>query len=127
MLEAPCLSGTTVYNGHMKKLITVLAVIGIIVIVFGTMYGIVQQAQRNDANYPQIQMAEDTAALIGGGTDPYVASTLSPVNMKSSLAPFTIVYDKKGNVVSGSGYLNGKVPRRRSARCRMPEARLTMP
>jgi hypothetical protein len=95
----------------MKRLITLLATAGVIIIIFGTIYTVVQQAQRNGANSPQIQMAEDTAAQIKGGADPYIASTLSPVNMKSSLAPFTIVYDKKGNPVSGSGYLDGKVPK----------------
>jgi hypothetical protein len=95
----------------MKRLITLLAAVGVIIIIFGTIYGVVQQAQRNDANSPQIQMAEDTAAQIKGGADPYIASTLSPVNMRVSLAPFTIVYDGKGNPVSGNGYLDGKVPK----------------
>jgi hypothetical protein len=95
----------------MKKLIALLAAVGIIIIIFGTICAAVQQSQRHAANYPQIQMAEDTADQIKGGADPYIASTLSPVNMKDSLAPFTIVYDKKGDVVSGSGYLDGKVPK----------------
>ncbi len=95
----------------MKKLIALLAAVGILLIIFGTIYTAVQQAQRNGANYPQIQTAQDTAAKIKGGSDPYLASMLPPVNMQTSLAPFTIVYDKKGNALSGSGYLNGKVPK----------------
>lgn len=95
----------------MKKLIAGLAGVGILVIIFGTIYGVAQQIQRSDANSPQIQMAEDTAMQINSGKDPHVASILPPVNMNASLAPFTIVYDKNGNVVSGSGYLNGKVPK----------------
>ena len=95
----------------MKRQITALAVIGILVVIFGTMYAVVQQAQRSDANYPQIQMSEDMAAQINGSADPHIASTLSPVDMAASLAPFTIIYDAKGDVVSGSGYLHGKVPK----------------
>lgn len=80
-------------------------------VIFGTIYATVQQAQRNDANYPQIQMAEDTATQIRNRADPHIASAYTPVDMDSSLAPFTIVYDQKGKVVGGSGYLNGKVPK----------------
>lgn len=95
----------------MKKPITYLALVGVLVIIFGTIYVVVQQAQRSDANYPQIQMSEDMAAQIGSNKDPHLASTLTPVDMRASLAPFTIVYDAKGNVVSGSGYLDRKVPK----------------
>lgn len=94
----------------LKRLITELAIVGILVVVFGTMYAMVQQAQRRDANYPQIQLAEDQAAQLGEVNGPTAASSLSPVDMKASLAPFVIVYDKNGHVVSGSGYINGKVP-----------------
>ena len=101
------------YNVTMntRKQIVYLAIVGVLVVIFGTIYTVVQQAQRSDANYPQIQMAEDMAAQIDSNKDPHIASTLSPVDMQSSLAPFTIVYDQKGNVVSGSGYLGKKVPK----------------
>ena len=88
-----------------------MAGVGILVVIFGVIYATVQQAQRSAANYPQTQIAEDAAAQIDKGHDTHVASTLSPVDMQSSLATFTIVYDKKGKVVSGSGYLDKKVPK----------------
>ena len=94
----------------MKKLIAGLSVVGILIIIFGTIYAAVQQSQRSDANYPQIQIAEDQAAQIKNAYDSQAASSLSPVDMRSSLAPFTIIYNKTGQVVSGSGYLDGKVP-----------------
>lgn len=93
-----------------RKVITYLAIVGVIVVIFGTIYAVVQQVQRSDANYSQIQMSEDMAAQIDSAKDPHIASTLTPVDMRASLAPFSIVYDKKGNVVSGSGYLDKKVP-----------------
>ncbi|MGH7192333.1 MAG: hypothetical protein ACREJM_02225 [Candidatus Saccharimonadales bacterium] len=95
----------------MKKQINLVAIAAVLVIIFGTIYAAVQQGQRRDANYPQIQMAEDTAAQIDANKDPHAASLLGPVDMSSSLAPFTIVYDGKGNVVAGSGYLGKKVPK----------------
>jgi hypothetical protein len=95
----------------MRKLICGLAGVGILVIIFGTIYGVAQQVQRSDANQPQIQISEDTAAQISSSYDPHIASTFTPVDMRASLAPFTIVYDKTGRVVSGSGYLNGRVPK----------------
>jgi hypothetical protein len=94
-----------------KRYITFLAGVGMLIVIFGTIYAAVQQSQRSAANYPQIQMAADTAAQIDRGHDPHVASTLSPVDMDGSLAPFTIIYDQKGKVVSGSGYLGKKVPK----------------
>jgi hypothetical protein len=93
----------------MKKLIVGLCAVGILIIIFGTIYAAAQQAQRGDANYPQIQLAEDTAASLNKGDPPVNAS--GNVNIASSLAPFTIIYDKKGNVFLSSGYLDNKAPK----------------
>jgi len=93
----------------MEKLYNWFAAAIILVIIFGTMYGVVQQSQRNDANYPQIQIAEDTAASLNAGSKP--SSLISgKVDINQSLAPFTIIYNHSGAVVAGSGYLNGTLP-----------------
>jgi hypothetical protein len=94
----------------MKKLIAGLCATGILVVIFGTIYGAVQQAQRSDANYPQIQIAEDTAAGLNRGDPPLLVANPN-VNIATSLAPFTIIYDKKGGVFLSSGYLNNKAPK----------------
>jgi len=93
----------------MKKLIPWYGSIVILIIIFGTIYGVVQQAQRQAANDPQIQIAEDTAVLLNQGVKP-AALTFGRVSLNTSLAPFMIVYDKSGRVVAGSGYLSGQVP-----------------
>jgi hypothetical protein len=93
----------------MKKSLPWLAVLAIIILVFGTIYTVVQQSQRMDANYPQIQIAEDTAAALNQGVKPNTF-VQDKVNINASLAPFVIVYNKYGHLVTGSGYLNGKVP-----------------
>ncbi|MEK7059724.1 MAG: hypothetical protein AAB971_03135 [Patescibacteria group bacterium] len=93
----------------MRRLFPWLAVLTILVIAFGTIYAVTQQAQRRDANYPQIQLAQDTAAALNRGDVPLVLVHDS-IDMAKSLAPFTIIYNKSGKVVIGSGYLNGKIP-----------------
>lgn len=93
----------------MKKYFSWLGTFAVVVIVFGTIYGATQQAQRNDADYPQVQIAEDTAALLDAGAKP-TTLVLGKVNMNTSLSPFIVVYDKAGNPVAGSGYLNDRLP-----------------
>jgi hypothetical protein len=92
----------------MRKYVPWIVALAILWVVFGTIYGTVQQAQRNDANMPQIQLAEDAAALLNN-EDSVASQIAQKVDMAKSLAPFTIIYDKKGNVIGGSGYLDGKV------------------
>ncbi|MFI5271121.1 MAG: hypothetical protein ACHQT9_03700 [Candidatus Saccharimonadales bacterium] len=92
----------------MKKLYPWYGAAAILFVIFGTIYIVVQQVQRNDANYPQIQIAEDTAARLNQGAKP-PSLTNGKVDIKTSLAPFTIIYDKSGNIVSGEGYLDGSV------------------
>lgn len=94
----------------MKKLIAGLASVGILIVLFGTIYGVGQHIQRSAANEPQIQIAEDTAAALNRGQSSQVMDGPA-VDMGKSLAPFTIIYDKKGQVFIGTGYLNGKTPK----------------
>lgn len=93
----------------MKKSINWIAAAVIIVIIFGTIYGTVQQAQRNDADMPQIQLALDTAAKISQNTDPNSIAT-GKVDLSASLQPFVIIYDKSGKPISGNGYLDNAIP-----------------
>ena len=92
----------------MKKLLPWILAPALLVVIFGTIYVTVQQSQRSAANYPQIQLAEDSAAGLNAGGQP-TTLVRGQVNMAASLAPFTIIYDKQGNVVAGSGYLDHQV------------------
>jgi hypothetical protein len=81
----------------------------LLLVIFGTIYVAIQQTQRNDADYPQIQMAEDAAAALDKG----VSSTMltgGSVVMETSLAPFTVIYNADGKPISGTGYLRGELP-----------------
>jgi hypothetical protein len=93
----------------MKKLVPWASAILVLIGIFVTIYGVMEQAQRSGANMPQIQLAEDTATAINKGAHPSSVLT-APVDMSSSLAPFIIVYDKSGKVIDGSGLLDGSIP-----------------
>ena len=73
-------------------------------------YGTVQQAYRQGANDPQIQMARDAADALSDGAsiDSFVPS--AKVSVAKSLAPFYIVYDASGQVLASSVVLDGVTP-----------------
>lgn len=94
----------------MRRILPWLIVLLMLLVVFTTVYSVVQQAQRRAANLPQIQLAQDTAAALDRGDVPSVL-VHGNVNINKSLAPFTIIYDKQGKPVAGSGQLDGKLPK----------------
>jgi hypothetical protein len=73
-------------------------------------YASVQQAYRQGANDPQIQMAEDAADALAGGTSVDEIVPASKVSVAKGLAPFLIVYDGDGKVLAESVVLDGKTP-----------------
>lgn len=80
----------------------------ILVVVFGTIYAVVQQAQRTQANWPQIQLAEDAAAQLDAGKS-FKSVVGSNFDISDSLAPFINIYDRQGRVLAGSGELHGRL------------------
>ncbi|HEV7454162.1 MAG TPA: hypothetical protein VGO07_02790 [Candidatus Saccharimonadales bacterium] len=86
-----------------------LAAAVLVTLCFGVGYTAIQQALRLGANDPQISMAQDTATAIK--RDNKLSDLLSGrIEMAYSMAPFIIVYDKMGNVVTGNGLLNSEIP-----------------
>jgi hypothetical protein len=73
-------------------------------------YAAVQQSFRQNANDPQIQIAEDTADALAEGKNVETVVPADKVSVSKSLAPFLIVYDAKGNMVASSVVLDGKTP-----------------
>src|SRR5665811_516764 len=57
-----------------------------ITLLSGLIYGAVQQVLRQDANDPQIQMAQDTAAALTAGAAPESLASATPVDIALSLA-----------------------------------------
>lgn len=81
-----------------------------ITLLSGLLYVAVQQVYRQDANDPQVQVAEDVAKILEGGEDPTALSEQSQTDLRQSLAMFILVYDKDGKPVAGNGQLDGKQP-----------------
>ncbi len=94
-------------NEYMKNRYFIIWVLVTTVATFfaGLVYMTVQQYIRHSANDPQIQMAEDWAALRPS------AVKLSPaVDIGQSLSPYIVIYDAKGQPLTGSGLLHDKLP-----------------
>jgi hypothetical protein len=93
-------------TGIRKNLLFTIAVF-LLIIIFGTVAVVAQQIQRDAADYPQVQLAEDTAASLNAGTRPSQL-TVGHVDMNNSLTPFVIVYSKTGQAIAGNGYLDNR-------------------
>src|SRR5690349_7263679 len=63
---------------------------------------VAHQVMRQSANDPQIQLAEDWAEQLMGGTDPSRLQLGAFIDPAHTLAPFGIVYDQDGNIVASS-------------------------
>ncbi len=84
-----------------------IAVTGVCALV----YAAVQQDIRRGANDPQIQIAEDTAAILDGGTP--IKNVVPPfkVDIAKSLAPYIIVFDKSASPTATTAQLDEQIPK----------------
>ncbi len=75
-------------------------------------YATVQQQYRQSLNDPQIQMAEDGAAVLAGGGVPaqLVQRGIASIDIARSLAPWIAIYDASGTLLESSAALNGAPP-----------------
>ena len=73
----------------------------------GLLYVSLQQVLRQDANDPQIGMAEDAAAALAVGQ---VLPETPPVDIAASLAAYNIIFDDQGQPVGGLARLHGALP-----------------
>lgn len=69
-----------------------------------------QQQIRLTANDPQIQIAEDTAQSLARGASPETFVAHPPVDITSSLATFTIVFDEAGNPIASGAQIADQIP-----------------
>ena len=77
-------------------------------LIFMTIYAAVQQDLRQNANDPQIQIAEHAAVALESGQQ--IPSLDVSVDIGKSLSPFVIIYDEFGKVLTSNGVLDDKVP-----------------
>lgn len=91
-------------------------------LVCGLVYAAVQQNFRQNANDPQVQMAEDAVELLEQGVVPEVALDFAPSlpiegsqvvadqDIQESLRPFLIIFDDQGQPLAASAVLHGTIP-----------------
>lgn len=84
--------------------------LGVITFLSALIYTAAQQNLRQSANDPQVQLAEDIASSIEKGQSPASLLSSNTIDITNSLAPFITVFDKQGNPIASSGYLDGKLP-----------------
>lgn len=75
----------------------------------GLVYASVQQSLRLSADDPQIQISQDVVNSLNQGADPRQLSA-SNLDLRKSLSPFVVIYDKSGKAVASSGVIDGKPP-----------------
>jgi hypothetical protein len=73
-------------------------------------YAAVQQAYRQSADDPQIQLANDAADALADGHSAQALVPAIKISVNKSLAPFLIIYDTNGHEVASSGSLDGQTP-----------------
>jgi hypothetical protein len=79
----------------------------VVTAVCGLVYLAVQQDLRQSANDPQIQMAEDAAAVLENGAAVDANVPVEKAAIEHSLAPFLMVFNDRGEVVGSSAMLHG--------------------
>jgi len=83
-----------------------VAVTGVYLLVAGA----AQQNLRQNADDPQIQLAEDTAAKLAAGQSVQAVLPTDKVNIAKSLAPYIIIFDANGQPIAASAQLDGQMP-----------------
>lgn len=76
----------------------------------GLVYLAVQQVLRQNANDPQIQMAEDAAEALAHDSTVESVMPANQVDLAWSVAPFIIVFNDTGAPLASSGQYHGQVP-----------------
>lgn len=88
----------------------------LIVAIFATIpilliYSVAVKIIRGNADSPQIELSQDSARLLSHN---YPMGPVVPdlgVEISESLNPFIQIYDEKGSVVDGNGFLHSKTPK----------------
>ena len=82
----------------------------VITLMCGTIYITVQQNFRQNANDPQIQIAENAAYAIAMGADPHYLPDSQVIDMAESISPFIIIYDHDLHPIASDATLHGTIP-----------------
>lgn len=94
----------------MKKLAWIAIAAVLTSILFSTIYLVAQQTLRQNANDPQIQLAEDSTTSFSRGGMPSIIGDANKTDVATSLAPFLMIYDNNRQLVAASVILDGNTP-----------------
>ncbi len=92
----------------MKKITLWVVIMAVITLFAGLVYAAVQQNYRQNANDPQIQIAEDTASSLSSGASIKSVVPATQVDIAKSLGLFVAVYDDSGKLLATNANENGK-------------------
>lgn len=97
----------------MKKsnFISHFAALMIITVLCGLIYVTVQQSHRTGANDPQLQIALDLKNAIETNRSIVKWMPDDTIDISKSLSVFKTFYDKNGEPVQSTGFLDGQLPR----------------
>lgn len=73
-------------------------------------YGAAQQGLRQQADDPQVALAENAAARLDAGVGPASVAGAERVELERSLDPFVLVFDPSGQLLAASATLHGQPP-----------------
>ncbi len=76
-----------------------------------TIYATVQQVHRSAANDPQLQLARDLSEFLQQGKPIDKLLPAYTIDLAKSPGVFVAMYDAKGNPLSSTGLIDGKLPR----------------
>jgi hypothetical protein len=93
-----------------QALFIFLPVAGAATVLILLVYAAGQQSLRKNANDPQVQIAEDAATRLDGGTQANAVLPAQSVDLGRSLAPFVIVFGRDGTQLASSARLDGVSP-----------------
>ena len=79
-------------------------------IVMGVGYAAAQQIIRTSADEQPIQIAQDAAYGFAHDRSYSIVADHLEVDMDANLAPFAIVFDENGEILSTTGYLDRRTP-----------------
>jgi len=96
----------------MKKMnfVSHFAAIIIVTILCGLIYATVQQSHRSGANDPQLQIASDIKNAIENDHPLAKWMTEDSIEISRSLSVFKTIYNKNGEPVQSTGFLDGQLP-----------------
>lgn len=90
---------------HLKRWLPQALILTLLLL---ALYISLQQTLRQQANDPQIQLAEDTAQSLERGVPATTLISTTTVELSRSLAPFIMIVRSDGSIVASSGVIDGK-------------------